>query len=222
MEIKRITKDNPEFPKGLKKAGTLQELYYMGDISLVSKQNTIIALIGRRDATKDVAKIARRCGEIFAECGVVTLNGLAVGCDTEGLKGALAAGGKCIVVMPCGLDYIYPKCNDALAKQILDNGGCLVSEYPPGTRPEKWKFVARDKIQAQLSNKVLVVDCEEKSGTMYAVKEGVRLKKDLGCIVRAKADKLSSGNQYILDELGAKRIIGENTLKKFAKENKNG
>ena len=115
---------------------------------------------GRRNADTDILKNAKRCGKILAESGVVTLNGLAVGCDTAWLEGALAAGGKCIAVMPCGLDYIYPKCNASLVESILKNGGCIVSEYGPGERPEKWKFVKRDLLQAMIVDKILVVDSD--------------------------------------------------------------
>lgn len=218
MEIKQITKNDPEFPRKLM-SNNIEELYYMGDISILSGNHTVVSLIGRRDADEAVYSIAKRCGRIFAECGVVTLNGLAIGCDTAGLEGALSIGGKCVAVMPCGLDYIYPKCNDALVKKILDAGGCVVSEYSPGTRPEKWRFVARDKIQAQLSDRILVVDCEEKGGTMYAVREGARLNKDLGCIIRTKVPVISSGNQCMVQNYHADGIKSENALRSFLKGN---
>ena len=112
MEIKRLTKEELQAFARLKGC-KIENLYYRGDISLLQKPEKIIALIGRRNADADVLRNANRCGKILAESGAVTLNGLAVGCDTAGLEGALAYGGKCIVVMPCGLDYIYPKCNDS-------------------------------------------------------------------------------------------------------------
>lgn len=181
----------------------------------MQKPEKIIALIGRRNADADVLRNANRCGKILAESGAVTLNGLAVGCDTAGLEGALAYGGKCIVVMPCGLDYIYPKCNDSLVENILKNGGCIVSEYGPGERPEKWKFVKRDLLQAMIADKILVVDCDAKSGTMHAVREGVREKKDIACIVRKQEEKTGSGNQYMIDNFAAIKICGEKALKQF-------
>lgn len=127
MEIKRLTKEELQNFTRLKDC-KIENLYYRGDISLLQKPDKIIALIGRRNADADVLRNANRCGKILTESGAVTLNGLAVGCDTAGLEGALAAGGKCIAVMPCGLDYIYPKCNDSLVENILKNGGCIVSK----------------------------------------------------------------------------------------------
>lgn len=214
MEIKRLTKEELQAFARLKGC-KIENLYYRGDISLLQKTEKIIALIGRRNADADVLRNAKRCGKILAESGIVTLNGLAVGCDTAGLEGALAAGGKCIAVMPCGLDYIYPKCNDLLVANILKNGGCIVSEYGPGDRPEKWKFVKRDLLQAMIADKILVVDCDEKSGTMHAVREGVREKKDIACIVRKQEEKTGSGNKYMIDDFAAIKICGEKALKQF-------
>lgn len=165
MEIKRITKNDPEFPRKLMSNNNIEELYYIGDISLLSENSTVVSLIGRRDVDEAIYSIAKRCGRIFAECGIVTLNG------------------------------------------------------PPGTRPEKWRFVARDKIQAQLSDKILVVDCEEKGGTMYAVREGARLNKDIGCIVRVKIPVISSGNQCMIQDYHADGIKSENALRSFLQAN---
>lgn len=212
INVKKISMNETGFPKGLL-AGTAKEIFFAGDISLLSGAVPVVAVIGRRDTSPAAAKNARRCGEIAAECGYIVLNGLAIGCDTKALEGALSAGGRCVAVLPCGLDRICPKSNIALAEKIVQKGGCLVTEYPSGTAPEKWRFVARDKIQAQLADKILVVDCEEKSGTMYAVREGARIGKKLGCI--AGSSGISSGNRYIAEHIGAESIKGEKTLKKF-------
>lgn len=213
MEIKCTKKCEKDYPKRLlKMEDAPDKLYYLGDILLLDKN--IVALIGKRDVSEKVIKTTKRCGEILAECGTVVLNGLAIGCDTAGLEGALTAGGKCIAVMPCGLDYVYPKCNEALLKKILQNGGCIVSEYEAGTRPERWRFVARDRIQAMLSDKIVVVECEGKSGTMHTVKAGMEYGKSLACIVRAKEPVLPSGNIWMLKN-GAAGLKGENALRKF-------
>ena len=111
MEIKCTKKCEKDYPKRLlKMENAPNKLYYLGDILLLDKN--IVALIGKRDVSEKVMKTTKRCGEILAECGTVVLNGLAIGCDTAGLEGALTAGGKCIAVMPCGLDYVYPKCKE--------------------------------------------------------------------------------------------------------------
>lgn len=93
MEIKCTKKCEKEYPKRLlKMENAPNKLYYLGDILLLDKN--IVALIGKRDVSEKVMKTTKRCGEILAECGTVVLNGLAIGCDTAGLEGALTAGGK--------------------------------------------------------------------------------------------------------------------------------
>lgn len=83
------------------------------------------------------------------------------------------------MVLPCGINEIYPKSNQWIAEEVLKQGGCLISEYPEGTRPEKYRFVQRDRLQSGMSQGVLVVEAMEKSGTMhtaeYAKKQNRRL-----------------------------------------------
>ena len=92
------------------------------------------------------------------------MNGLALGCDTEALRGALDNGGRCIVLLPCGLDNIQPKSNRSLADRIVQNGGCLISEYDIGTPLNKYQYVKRDRLQSGICQGVLVVEAEMNSG----------------------------------------------------------
>ena len=104
---------------------------------------------------------------------------LAVGCDTAALRGTLSKGGRCVAVLPCGLDKIVPAVNDVLAEEILENGGCLISEYEAGTEAEKYRFVQRDRLQSGLREAVLLVFAEEDSGSLktteFARKQGVKV-----------------------------------------------
>ncbi|MCR5790819.1 MAG: DNA-protecting protein DprA, partial [Lachnospiraceae bacterium] len=84
-----------------------------------------------------------------------------VGCDTAALRGALSKEGRCVAVLPCGLDMVVPSVNEELAEEILDKGGCLISEYEAGTETEKYRFVQRDRLQSGLSEAVLVVHAGE-------------------------------------------------------------
>ena len=90
--------------------------------------------------------------------GFDVVNGLAVGCDTAALRGALSEGGRCVAVLPCGLDMVVPSVNEYLAQEILEKGGCLISEYAEGTEPEKYRYVQRDRLQGRLSEVMLSSD----------------------------------------------------------------
>lgn len=188
-------------------------IYYIGDITACESE--IVAVIGKRDVQERYLKIARKVGEILAREGYTVLNGLALGCDAHALEGAVAANGKVIAVMPGGLDEIYPKSNRQLAEQIIKTGGCLISQYPVGTKPQRYTFVQRDRIQAMLSNKVFVIASEKKSGTMHTAEYALKLAKPLGCFVE-KADALSpEGNQFLVDSHKASAIYDTSELMDF-------
>ena len=110
------------------------------------------------------------------------MSGLALGCDTYAHQGCVEASGKAVAVMAHGLDYIYPKANTNLADLILKTGGVLVSEYPPGVKPEKWFFTARDRLQSALSDIVIIIETGLKGGTQHTIKAAIEQKKKLICV----------------------------------------
>lgn len=197
MDIKKCCPDDKEYPiKLLELAKSPKEMYYMGDISIL--ENNIIAVIGRRETEIQFLRIAETIGTELAKQNYVILNGLAIGCDSKAIEGALSQAGKVVAVMPGGLGEIYPKSNLELAKRIVENGGCVISEYPCGTKPQKYTFLERDRIQAALADKVIVIDSEVKSGTMYTVQCALKLDKDVGCMVEVEGCT-PAGNQYLCD-----------------------
>ncbi len=213
-EIKSCKKSDMCYPKHLRDLATAPEvLYYVGDIGAC--ENMVIAVIGKREAEERYLRIARKIGEMLAKEGCTVLNGLAIGCDTQALEGAVAANGKVVAVMPGGLDEIYPKSNVKLAEKIVQNGGCLISEYPNGTKPQRYTFVQRDRIQAMLSNKVFVVDAEKEGGTMHTVEYAVKLARPLGCFVEKAGIESPSGNQYLVDRNIASAVQDTEELREF-------
>ena len=174
-----------------------KQLYYKGNIDIINN-NKCIAIIGSRNCSKAGLKLAYETAEAAVEKGFVVVNGLALGCDAEVLKGALAKKGRCAVVMPCGLEQIQPKSNAYLAEAILENGGCIITEYPEGTLLQKYNYVKRDRIQSGISDGIIVIEAEEKSGTMHTAEFALRQKRRLACYA-AKLLELSSGNKYLAE-----------------------
>lgn len=216
-EIKSCKKDDLCYPKHMREIHSAPDiLYYVGDISVCD--NVVISVIGKRNATERYLKIARKIGELLAKKGCTVLNGLAIGCDAEALEGAVEANGKVVAVMPGGLDEIYPKSNKKLAEKIVENGGCLISEYPNGTRPQKYTFVQRDKIQAMLSNKVFVVDSEKNGGTMHTAEYAVKLAKPLGCFAEKTEKESPAGNQFLIESKKASAVYDTEGLWEFLGE----
>lgn len=159
-------------------------LYVKGDAGLLNKDISV-SIIGTRDPTKLARDYAYEFAKNMAHQGASVVSGLAIGCDTSAHEGALAAdGGITIAVLAHGLDAVHPASNRSLAEKIIDNGGCLVSEYPPETTIEKWQLLARNRIITALTQATVVVQADRiaRSGTMAAARVCIAQKKTLMCI----------------------------------------
>lgn len=187
-------------------------MYCKGDTSLLERE--IIAVIGKRDTTDKYREIARRIG-VSLSSDFVVLNGVARGIDKSVMEGVVSQGGKAIVVLPCGIDIVYPSSCKALVQDILDNGGLVISQYESGVVPEKFRFIERDRLQAQIASKVIVVDSSLDGGTMHTVRFAVENNKEIGCVSFADTPQ---GNQYIIDEYGATVLTCKNDVIEFSKK----
>lgn len=170
-------------------------LYYRGDINLL--QSSVVAVIGSREISERGKAISRNITQVLCKREKTILNGLALGCDAEVLRKVVEIGGKGIAIMPCGLDQIYPKTNQELAEEILEKGGCLISEYPVGIKPRKENFVARDRLQALFSSLVIVVESQEGSGTWHTVEYAGRFRTPVACYMEKKGAS-SKGNEMLV------------------------
>lgn len=113
--------------------------------------------------------------------------------------------GKTIAVLGSGVDIIYPRENGSLAKQILEKGGVILSEYPLGTKPDKMNFPARNRIISGMSNGILVVEAKEKSGTLITVDFALEQGRDV-FVVPGNINSYHSVGTNRLIQQGAKLI----------------
>ena len=111
--------------------------------------------------------------------------------------------------MPCGLDNIQPKSNRSLADRIVQNGGCLISEYNVGTPLNKYQYVKRDRLQSGICQGVLVVEAEMNSGTMHTVKYA-----EEQCYSH-RLVKFSSGNEYLEQNKNVNILSDRQQLEEF-------
>ena len=127
----------------------------------------------------------------LARAGVRVLSGLALGIDAAAHKGALDAGGAVVGVVGTGLDVVYPKRNRSLWAEVASLG-LLVSEYPAGTQPERWRFPARNRLIAALSSGVVIVESHQRGGSLLTADEAVDRGKAVfsvpGSVVSPAAD----------------------------------
>lgn len=176
--IQIISLFDKRFPKSfLKLKNPIIYLFYKGNIELIFTNS--IAIIGSRNVNLESLKKANMAGQKFAEKLIPVVSGLALGIDEYAHQGVMKIKGKAIGVLPSDLINITPKKNKSLANEILENGGCLVSEYSVGKRVDKFCFVKRDRIQSAIASVILVIDANNKSGTINAVKSHLECKKEV-------------------------------------------
>lgn len=212
--IGQVSINDSEYPKQLLKIKRPPaQLYFRGDISIINETESI-AVIGSRHVSDKGIKLSYQTGYEVAKKGLNVVNGLALGCDTHALKGALAANGKCIAVMPCGLDQIVPKSNIKLAEELLGKGGCFISEYPIGTLVQKYRYVERDRLQSGISDGVIVIEAEENSGTMHTVDYSFKQGKCLACYDSRQLE-YASGNRWMEKRLGVEGLGNTEDLETF-------
>ncbi len=157
-----------------------------------------IAVVGSRKPTTYGAVITSQLTEELAMRGITIVSGLAIGVDGLAHRAALKAGGRTIAVMPCGLDRIYPASHHKLAKDILAQGGSLVTEYPEGMTPYQSNFVARNRIVAGLADAILVTEAAEKSGTLITVRHGLEQGKTILAVPGNITSPLSKGTNNLI------------------------
>ncbi len=125
-----------------------------------------VAIVGTRKCTAYGRELARAYGQASGEAGWPVISGLARGIDGEAHRGVVDVGGVGVVVLGCGIDVAYPREHERLGQQILDGGGAIVTEYPPGSPPDGWRFPPRNRIIAGLSAAVVVVEAARTGGAL--------------------------------------------------------
>lgn len=213
--IRMCKEGDSDFPDAfIELTGMPRSFYYQGNLDLVNTGKNV-AIIGSRSCSENTLDFAYRAGKAAAEEGLHVINGLALGCDTQALRGALQQGGKCIAILPGGLHNIYPKSNLGLAEEILEKGGLLISEYQEDAMPEKHTFIARDRLQSALAQGVLVVFANIKGGTMHTVDAALRQKKRLASYSSRITKAL--GNREIEAKKETEEVAGIDDLRMFYK-----
>jgi DNA processing protein len=136
----------------------------------------LVAVVGTRRPSGVARQAAYGMGFELAELGFGTVSGLALGIDAEAHRGSLDGGGTTVAVLGNGVEALFPRANADLGRRILQQGGLVVSEYPPGTPPQPYHFPARNRIISGLCRSVLVVQAPERSGALitadYALEQG--------------------------------------------------
>lgn len=174
-EIRLIRKGDDGYPSCFLNYPRMPgSIYVLGTLPDPSVKT--VAIVGARNCTAYGRNQAEYFGRAFARRGVQVISGMAYGIDSWGQTGALDGGGRVWSVLGTGVDVCYPRQNYPLYRRIIREGGGIISEYPPGTLPDAWHFPIRNRIISALSDAVLVVEAQLKSGSLitadYAMEQG--------------------------------------------------
>lgn len=164
-KFEEISMIDERYPAQLRLLGSKapQRLWCAGDVSLLNKR--CVAVVGSRKPSHYGKWVAFGAGRLLARNGIVTVSGMAMGCDEEAHKGAIKGEGKTIAVLGCGIDICYPKRSRTIRSDIIKNG-LIITEFPPGTPPRSANFPQRNRIISGLSEITVVAEAALSSGSL--------------------------------------------------------
>lgn len=192
-----LSRTDEGYPESLRDdPGAAGDLYGLGNPSALTRG---IAIIGARDATPYGLRASALVAEWAANAGVTVYSGAARGCDQAAHRAALDAGGRTVAVLGCGPDVVYPVRAHGLL-QAIQRDGAVVSPFPWGTPPAKFRFPIRNRVIAALATLVVVTEARVPSGTFstvrYATERGTEVAAVPGSIFSRYAD---APNRLIAD-----------------------
>ncbi len=224
-DIKIITIDCEYYPDNLRNIYSPPlVIYYKGDITIL-KTEIAIGIVGTRNPSEYGIQVASIFSRDFAKYKVVTVSGLAKGIDTVVHRETLIANGRTIAVLGSGLGNIYPASNKELARVIMENGGLIMTEYPPTSPPMSYHFPIRNRIISAISKGVLVVEGTHKSGSLITAGHALTQGRDVFVVPGNIFSPQSEATNWLAREgaviaTSAKEIIEEYPYIHLETENK--
>lgn len=212
-DIKQISIGEIGYPEFLKKIKNPPKIIYFRGILPKIEEKTF-AIVGTRRCSDYGKQMTLEIAGDLAEAGITIVSGLAPGIDTLAHEAVVQRNKKTIAVLGTGLDEksIYPQANLALAEKILENGGCLMSEYPKGTRGTNFTFPQRNRIVSGISLGVLVVEAKQKSGSLITAEFARKQSKKLFAIPGQIDSPNSWGTNYLIKNGYAKLTENANDI----------
>ena len=172
-------------------------LYCLGEITEADK--LAMAIVGTRNVTSYGKQLCKDTAAYLAGHGITIVSGLARGVDAIAHQAALEIGGRTIAVLGSGVDVIYPPEHRKLAEEIIKNGA-VISDYPPGTKPDGINFPPRNRIISGLSRGTIVIEAGERSGALITAKFAVEQGRDVFAVPGSVLSPMSKGTNALIGE----------------------
>ena len=180
-------------------------LFFQGTWPEPGPWGRALAVVGTRSCTPQGAGWARQLGREWTEAGGILVSGLARGVDGRAHRGALdgSRGGAQVAVLPCSLEAIHPRMHEPLAREILDRGGLLLTEQPPGVQVERWMFASRNRILTGLAPRTVVVQSPARGGSLISARCALDQNRDVFAFWRSGMGPAWAGNRALVAEAEA-------------------
>ncbi|MBK8901844.1 MAG: DNA-protecting protein DprA [Anaerolineaceae bacterium] len=202
--IKLLTWEMPDYPNYLREIPTPPPLLYLkGD--LLEQDRWAVAVVGTRRLTSYGRQVTRDLVAGLVQNNITVVSGLARGIDAIAHKTAVELGGRTLAVLGSGLDAIYPADNRALAQEITQGHGAIISEYGLGIQPEAKNFPPRNRIISGLSLGVIIVEAGERSGALITTNFALEQNRDVFAVPGNINSPASQGPNRLIQE-GAKPV----------------
>lgn len=201
----------PDAPLVLYKLGT-------GDLNL----SRSVAIVGTRNNTSYGDQVTRNIVRELSEDVSQIISGLAEGIDTIAHRESIQNNVNTVAVLGHGLDRIYPRSNQALASEIIESGGVLISEFPAGVKPDRENFPKRNRIVAGMTSSTIVIESSSKGGSLITARLALDYDRDVFAVPGSLFNKASSGCNALIHRQGAMPYLnGKQFLKEMGWEAKN-
>lgn len=201
MDIVSISCQDDDFPSRLLAIGEdcPAVIHCKGNLDLLNCEKAV-AIIGARAADKEGNGKAYELGKEYAENGYVVVSGLALGCDASAHRGCLDAHERTIAIVASGLDITHPRENKPLEDAILAANGLLLSEQVIGVKANPTRLVARNRLQAALSEAVILAQCPAQSGSLHTMRFARKYHKQSLAATFSHRTDANAGNYLLLDD----------------------
>lgn len=221
MEIKKLPKN--KFPKALLEIPQPPEnLWIIGELPSDDLDLIYLCVVGSRKFTSYGREACEKIIAGLKGYPIVIVSGFAMGIDTIAHKKAMQIGLKTVVFPGSGLspEAMYPKTNVALMREVVESGGCLISEFEPDFKATQWSFPMRNRLMAGISKAVLIIEAEERSGTLITARLTTEYSRDLLVVPGSIFSANSKGTNRLLHQGATPVTCSEDVLEALGFEQK--
>ncbi len=171
-----------------------------------------VAIIGTRRPSDYGISMAANFTRELCEAGLCIVSGLAYGIDAVAHDTAVHSHGVTVGVLGSGIDRIYPGDHRTLAYRMIESGGCLISEFPPGTKPDAGNFPVRNRVVSGLSLGTLVIETKGEGGSMITARLALDQNREVFAVPHRIGDTRGDGCNYLIQISGAKLVRNTNDI----------